>query len=258
MVMQERVLEPEHRARWGPACGVAFVVVLAVTFLVFGNTPNTDKTPLYVWTWYQKNSHKTQVGISLVLSDIAIVFGIFFFGYLRDRWGRTDLGARLAPILLVGAGVFATGGLVFNGALIALLDEPKHMSVDTAQTLNFLQSDLGAAALVVGVSILMWAAAVIIWKTRILPFWLAIVSVVLALVALAGPLGFFAFFAMGIWILIVAFMMWRFEETLPVGGEGMTMGPEASGAVLDDGPFPRPGTTIPPSPDPGGTFPPVA
>ena len=102
-------------------------------------------------------------------------------------------------------------------ALIALLDEPKHMTPDTAQTLNFLQSDIGAAAVVIGVSILMWAAGFIILKTRILPVWLAWVSFVLAVVALAGPLGFFAFFAMGIWILIVAFLMWRHEETLPVG-----------------------------------------
>ena len=34
MVMQPTVLEPEHRARWGPACGVAFVVFLAVGLLI--------------------------------------------------------------------------------------------------------------------------------------------------------------------------------------------------------------------------------
>jgi hypothetical protein len=57
------------------------------------------------------------------------------------------------------------------------------MSPDTAQTLNFLQSDIGAAAVVIGVSILMWAAGFIIQKTRILPVWLAWVSFLLAVVA---------------------------------------------------------------------------
>lgn len=209
-------LQPEHRARWGPACGVAFVVLLVVAFLGFGNTPDTKHTPAYLYAWYNKSSHQNQLKASLLISDIAIVFGIFWFGYLRDRFGRTDVGARLAPIMLVGAGIFATGGLIFNGALIALIDEPKYMSPDTAQTLNFLNADIGAAAVVIGVSILMWAIGIIILKTRILPVWLAWVSFLLAVVALAGPLGFFAFFAMGIWILIVAFMLWRFEETLPV------------------------------------------
>ncbi len=208
---------PEHRARWGPACGVAFVVLLVVAFTAFGSTPDTNKSPAYILAWYNKDSHQTHVKISLLLADIAIVFGIFWFGYLRDRWGRTDVGARLAPIMLVGAGIFGTGGLIFNGALIALIDEPKHMSPDTAQTLNFLQSDIGAAAVVIGVSILMWAAGFIILKIRILPVWLAWVSFLLAVVALAGPLGFFAFFAMGVWILIVGFLMWRHEETLPGG-----------------------------------------
>ena len=230
MSTQPSVLAPEHRARWGPAAGVAFVVFLVAGLLV-QSTPNTNKTPAYILAWYNVSSHKRQIGISAIVTDIAIVLGIFWFAYLRDRFGRTDLGARLSPVLLVGAGIFATGGLIFNGALFALLDEPKHMLPATAQTLNFLQSDLGAAALTVGISILMFAAAFIILKTRILPVWLAWVSFVLAVVALAGPIGFFAFLAMGIWILIVAFLMWRFENTLPVGGVAGPASRDASGAI---------------------------
>lgn len=220
MVVQASGLAPEHRARWGPACGVVFVVVLVVSFLIV-STPNTNKSPQYILAWYLKSSHKRALGISTVLADIAVVFGIFWFGYLRDRWGRTDLGARLSPILLVGATLFAGGGLVFSGASFALLDSPKHMTPDTAQTLNFLQSDIGAAGIVIGVSIVMWAAGFIILKTRVLPVWLAWVSFLLAVVGLAGPLGFFAFLAMGIWILIVAFFMWRFEQNLAAPGPAL-------------------------------------
>jgi hypothetical protein len=159
------------------------------------------------------------LAISTILADIAVVFGLFWFGYLRDRFGRSDIGARLSPILLAGAILFAGGGLLFSGVNFALLDEPKKMLPATAQTLNFLQSDVGAAAITVGISILMWAVGFIILKTRIVPVWLAWVSFVLAVVALAGPIGFFAFLATGIWILIVAFLMWRFEQTLPVSGK---------------------------------------
>jgi hypothetical protein len=230
MSTQPSVLEPEHRARWGPACGVAFVVLLAVGFIV-GSTPNTNKSPAYLLAWWNKSSHQNQMKVSLIVIDIGVLFGIFWFGYLRDRLGRTDVGSRLAPIMLVGAGVLATGGLIFSGATIALLDEPKHMTPDTAQTLNFLQSDIGAVAVTIGVSILMLAAGMIILKTRILPVWLAWVSFVLAVVGVAGPLGFFAFLAMGIWILIVAFLMWRFENALPVGGMAEQPSRDASGAI---------------------------
>ncbi len=217
MAMQPSVLEPAHRARWGPACGVAFVVLL-VAGLLISNTPNTNKSPAYILAWYNKSSHKTTLAISTILVDVAVVFGLFWFGYLRDRLGRTDVGFRIAPVLLAGASIFGAGGLIFSGANVALLDEPKHMTPDTAQTLNFLQSDIGALAVTVGVSILMFAASIIILKTRILPVWLAWVGFVIAVVALAGPIGFFAFLASGIWFLIVAYLMWRYEEKLPAGG----------------------------------------
>ncbi len=215
--MNQQTVEP-HRARWGPACGVLFVVVLVVSFLIV-STPNTNKSPQYLLAWYNKSSHKTALGISTILADIAVVFGLFWFGYLRDRFAHSDTGARLSPILLAGAILFAGGGLLFSGVNFALLDHPKSMLPATAQTLNFLASDVGAAALTVGISILMWAVGFIILRTRVLPVWLAWVSFVLAVVAPAGPVGFFAFLATGIWILIVAFFMWRFEQTLPVSGE---------------------------------------
>jgi MFS family permease len=192
-----------------------FVVLLVVSFFVV-TTPNTGKSPHYLLDWYSSNTHKNELHISTVIADIAVLLGLFWFGYLRDRFGRTELGARLSPILLAGAILFAGGGLVFSGTQLALADEPRRMLPATAQTLNFLNSDLGAAGLVVGLSIVMWAAGFIIFKTGILARWLAWVSFILGVVALAGPLGFFAFMATGIWILIVAFFMWRFEENLPV------------------------------------------
>jgi hypothetical protein len=213
-------LQPEHRARWGPISGVLFVVLLAASFFVV-STPNTNKSPQYILNWYSSNSHKTELHVSTVLADIAVVFGLFWFGYLRDRLGRTDVGARLSPVLLAGAIVLAGGGLVFSGTQIALADEPKKMLPATAQTLNFLNSDIGGAAIVVGVSIIMWAAGFIIFRTRTLPRWLAWFSFVLAVVALAGPIGFFAFLATAIWILIVAFFMWRFESNLPASEEAL-------------------------------------
>jgi MFS family permease len=214
---------PEHRARWGPALGLLFVVLLVASFLT-GHTPDTNKSPAYILAWYNTHSHKVSMVFSILLTDLAVVVGIFFFGYLRDRWGRTDLGSRLAPTLLAGVIIFAMSGVLGSGALIALLDSPKHLTPEAAQALNFIQSDLATGATFAGVSIFMLASWMIIWKTRTLPVWVAWISFVLGIVALAGPLGFFAFLATGIWLLIVTYFMWRHEQKLPEGSLSVSGG----------------------------------
>ena len=52
---------PEHRARWGPASGVAFAVILAVSLIVLNNTPDTNKSPAYLLAWYNVKSHQTHI-----------------------------------------------------------------------------------------------------------------------------------------------------------------------------------------------------
>jgi hypothetical protein len=208
----------EHRARWGPICGVVFVVLLVVSSFIY-SAPSTGKSPQYLLNWYSQSSHRRDVSLSTVIADVGVVFGLFWFGYLRERFSRSDVGARLAPIFLAGVVLFAGGGLVFSGAQFALGDNPKKMDPATAQTLNFLATDIGAAGILVGLSVLLSAAGFIIFQSRVLPRWLAWVSFVLAVVALAGPIGFFAFLATGIWILIVAGYMWRHEQHLPVSAD---------------------------------------
>jgi MFS family permease len=214
----------EHRARWGPICGVVFVVLLVVSSFIY-SAPSTGKSPQYLLNWYSQSSHKRDVSLSTVIADVGVVFGLFWFGYLRDRFSRSDSGARLAPIFLAGVVLFAGGGLVFSGAQFALGDNPKKMDPATAQTLNFLATDIGAAGILVGLSVLLSAAGFIIFQSRVLPRWLAWVSFVLAVVALAGPIGFFAFLATGIWILIVAGYMWRHEQDLPVSADAPERAP---------------------------------
>jgi MFS family permease len=216
-----------------------FVVILAASFFIF-SPPGTNKSPGYILNWYSSNTHKDEVFIATLLADIAVVFGLFWFGYLRDRFGRADFGGGLSPVLLAGAVVFAAGGLVFSGAQFALVDQPKKMLPATAQTLNFLAADIGVGAVTVGLSVVMWAAGFIIFRTRILPRWMAWVSFVLAVVALAGPIGFFAFIATGVWILIVAFFMWRYEQRLSASGGNYPLPSPA--APLSDPQVPAPKT----------------
>ena len=64
----------------------------------------------------------------------------------------------------------------------------------------------------IGVAVLTLATGLIILRSKILPVWIGWLSLVIALVGVAGPLGFFAFLASGIWILILCFFLYRDES----------------------------------------------
>ena len=91
-------------------------------------TPDSNASGAKVIAYFVKHSNKRAANISAVLTDLAVVFGLFFFGYLRDRLRRTEVGSRLAPIAFGGAVIFAAGGLLTSGTTIALTDVPKDLT----------------------------------------------------------------------------------------------------------------------------------
>lgn len=195
-----------RRDAFGPLCGVAFVVLLAITFFI-GSSPNSNASGAKVIAYYTK--HGTAAKVSVVLTDLAVVAGLFFFGYLRDRLRRTDIGLRLAPVAFGGAVLFGAGGCLVSGTTLALSDVPKDLTPAAAQALNVVSNDMPFLMVLVGVSVLTLATGIVILRSRFLPLWVGWLSLVIGVVALLGPLGFFAFLASGIWILILSFMLYR-------------------------------------------------
>lgn len=196
------VVDQKKSMRWGPLTGVVFVVMLIVSFFIT-STPDSSASGASVITYYSAQSNKRAANITSVLIDLSVVFGLFFFGYLRDRLRHSDIGERLAPIAFGGAVIFATGGLLTSGTTLALTDVPKKLTPAAAQALNILSNDLFDTVLVIGISVLTLATGIIILRSRLLPVWIGWLSIVIGVVAIAGPLGFFALPATAIWILIL-------------------------------------------------------
>lgn len=196
--------------RWGPLSGVAFVVILVVSFFL-ASTPGSGDSGAKVIAWYANSSNKRAADIQTLLADVAVVFGLFFFGYLRDLMRATDLGRRLAPVMFGGAVVFAGGGLLSSGATWALTDVPKKLTPAAAQALNLVSNDLSGPLITIGVSVLTLASGIVFLKTRMLPQWVGWLSLVIGVAGVLGPIGFFAFMATGIWILILCYLLYRQE-----------------------------------------------
>lgn len=83
------------------------------------------------------------------------------------------------------------------------------MTAGTAQTLNFLGSDLSYPFIIAGLSIFYLATAVAILRTKPIPIprtwgW---ITVVFAAVSLTAFLSFFAFIGTAVWVVVSAVLL---------------------------------------------------
>ncbi|HEV3266529.1 MAG TPA: hypothetical protein VG014_13465 [Acidimicrobiales bacterium] len=199
---------PQVATRWSklaPLLGLVFVVVVGASVST-ANTPNTSNSPASILAYYQ--AHTGQVRASAFLVAPAVIFGLFWFAYLRNWLQRDDVNERWGAIAFAGGILFAVTGAVAGGVEFALVDTPAHLTASTATVLNFLEGDIPFILASMAFGVMAIAAGIAMIKSRALPSWLGVFSVVVGILG-ALPVGdFFALPAIGIWTLLVAGVMW--------------------------------------------------
>lgn len=194
--------------RWVPLTGVLFTVMIAVAFLISGDTPDTKASGEEVIDHYDKAGKYYVALIALFLAALAFTW---FSSFLRSVLSeRTGAPAWLGSVVH-GSGVVYTVGLtIFGITQFALLDAADKNQTGVAQTLNVLDNDnffttvVGLSALSLGVACLILSS-----RPRPLPSWLGWVALVIGVVSILGPLGFFAFLAFPLWIAAVSIVLFR-------------------------------------------------
>jgi glucan phosphoethanolaminetransferase (alkaline phosphatase superfamily) len=187
--------------------GLLFTVLIVFSVLRSGGTPGTNESPAKILAWYQVAQDKNKVNSAGFLTAWGVIAGFAFFGCLFARLrGKSPV---LAAVGLAGAAVFAVGGLLSAGAYLSLGDTPSIMTANTAQTLNFLQSDLSYPFIIAGLSIFYLATAVAILRTKPIPIprtwgW---ITVVFAAVSLTAFFSFFAFIGTAVWVVVSAVLL---------------------------------------------------
>ncbi|HEX2193142.1 MAG TPA: hypothetical protein VHH09_08100 [Acidimicrobiales bacterium] len=193
--------------------GAVFAVVFAVAFLTGGDTPDTDASGLEVISHYEDAGEKLPLILGLVLA--AVLF-LFFAGVLREALRANDAGpAWLATVAFGGGVVYATALAIFAMGQIMLLDASDLGDPQVAQALNIFDNDNFFPA-VVGLATFLLATAWQTLRSRVLPAWVGWVSLVLGLLAVAGPVGFLAFLLFPIWVLVVSILLYRGTARPPV------------------------------------------
>lgn len=193
-----------HSERWAPIAGVVFAVAFVIGFLVGSDVPGTDASGGEVIDHYE-DTGRTLAGI--VAAHVAAVSLVFFAGALRTRQRATGQES-LAATAFGGFVILAVGLGVFGMTRFALLSAADLGQPEVAQALNIVDNGNFLPA-IIGVTLALLATGLHALASGSLPRWLGWASVVLGIVALAGPAGFIALVLFPVWALTLAVVMPR-------------------------------------------------
>jgi Domain of unknown function (DUF4386) len=192
-------------ARLFPLAGIAAPVLFVIAFAVGGEAPSTDDSVREIVSFYREND-SDQIWAAAILTWGTLLFVLFVAGLwrvLRDAEPERRGGSAL---VLIGVAIYAVGATIFASLAFTAGDIADDAGPGTLVTLNALGSD-AFFTVALGVCVFLLGAGTSIIQTAAVPKWIGWVAVVIAVVAVT-PAGFFAFLAMGVWLLIMSVLLW--------------------------------------------------
>jgi hypothetical protein len=192
--------------RLAPLTGIGFVILIILAAIIGGETPDTDDSTASVVQFWQDND-SSQIW-ACAIGGWATVLFVWFAASLRSVLRRAEGDAgRLSSISFGGALLLAAGLVSLLGFAFAAADTVDDVPAEVTQTLSVLNSDF-FFLLAVGNGLFLLGAALCVLRYAALPRWLGYVALVLGIAAVT-PIGFFAFLAMGIWVIVVSILLYQ-------------------------------------------------
>jgi len=191
--------------RWLAICGVVSPLLIALAFTVVGgDTPDEKSSAEKVVTYF--HAHQTAGRVAALMVVIGAVLLVLFAARLREVLRSAGDGGVL-PTASFGGAVLTAGGLGLMAAVhFALIQAAQHRFDAPAQTLNVLDEN-DFFLTIAGFAVFFLGSGLAIVRVRTLPQWLGWVAIVIAVLCVAGPLGFIGLVAGLLWILVVAVIL---------------------------------------------------
>ena len=187
------------RAPW---FGIAAAITALLAVIIGGETPDFDASRADIISHYEDSSS----AIAAVLIALTGLLYVFFAGTLRARLRAAE---SLSTLVMVGGALFGLGLAMFAGFEITLYDlanSDNQIDPGTLQAFNAFDNDFFFPA-VLGLATFYFSTALAILATGALPRWWGWVTLVLAVLSIAGPLGFAAFVLTLPWTLVTAILL---------------------------------------------------
>ncbi len=180
---------------FGPLSGTLFFVAVVVGGAISAGVDSEPSDPASsVLAQFRENADDIRAGA--LLTVLGIGFLLLFLGHLRTKFRDGGVGWA-ADGFLAGGVVFAGGVIVFTAVGLAGAEAGDSGHTEVAQAaIDFFWN--GTLIFTPGLLAVGLAAAVASFSYRILPIWLGVFAVLVALGALAPWIGIFIFVA---WVL---------------------------------------------------------
>jgi hypothetical protein len=191
--------------RFAPLTGVVFFVLIAITFALSNDTPDTDSsTADTVGYW---SAHDSRLITAAIVGTFAVVFLIWFGGSLRSALRRAEGGdGRLSNLAFAGILVVGITGAIGSNLMFVVADTVGDIPDTATQTLSVISEDF-FLPFVAGSALLMFASGISALRYGGLPRWLGWVAIAIGIVSVT-PLGFVGFIASFIWVLVVSIALY--------------------------------------------------
>jgi hypothetical protein len=199
---------PASLRRLAPLTGIVFAAMLVVTF-ASPSTPDVHDTGAQVISHYQ--DHHSAHLLGDIAGGVGVVFFLFFISSLRSFFSNKEGADGLSRAAFAGGILLAVGGAVFSSLDVALIDARNDITPQAAQALNVLSNDF-FFPFEIGLIVFALCTGLAIIASGALPKWLGWIMVVIGVVAFT-PVGFFGFFVVMIWSVIVAILIYRRSGT---------------------------------------------
>jgi hypothetical protein len=188
-----------------PLTGVAFIVLLLVSFIVQGEPKDATHPPNEIVQWYVDNKDSAQIGAFIGVVAGAVL--IFYGAYLRKVLVAAEgVGAMLPILVLIGLSIVAVGGAIDSMLLFATAERTDDIPATSVQTIQAIW-DNDFLPLLLGVIVFNWSVGLSVLRSGALPKWMGWAAIVFGVVSLAGPIGFIGSLGAAVWILIASVLL---------------------------------------------------
>lgn len=218
--------------RLAAGAGILAAVLFVAGFVLVGvDAPMSDSTRHEIVTTYSDDATNSRQALGMLLGALGGVCFLPFLSYLRKVLRRTAGDTSILPGAAFAGGVLLVGGFITGMVLSSAVSAGAYFDaykVDADLAMTTVAAGYyfnGFAAMAGGV--LIASAAVVAHRTRLLPRWLTVLGLVVAVASVpAGLLGMWVMVE-SVWIAIAAGLVAR----RPVAGQaGVVRGPEGATA----------------------------